>query len=218
MSLLMYAVTEAPAREIRGTGLRGARLGGVEERGLVAIVSEGDGSSIEASEEALWEYEQALERLMARHVILPARFASILADETETRAMIGRRYGELIAALDRVRGAVELGISVGWRDGAETSAEPPGSGTEYLLGRLALQRRASAIARGLDPLAALARSSRLRVLPRGALPVTGSYLVDRSRANEFLRLVADLDAGLHEADVVCTGPWPPYSFVEGVPG
>jgi hypothetical protein len=214
MSLLMYAVSTAPAA-IAGIGLGGSRLEGIEHDGLLAIVSAGTSSPLEPTEENLWEYDQALERLMAPHVILPARFGTFLRDRAAVVEMLQDRRSELLRALERVRGAVEFGITTGWREAGEPIDSD--SGTAYLLGRLALHRRASEVARRLDPLAALSRSSRQRVLPRPSLPVTGSYLVEQTRSEEFIDLVAHIDQLLQEVDVVCTGPWPPYSFVEGVP-
>jgi len=212
MSLLLYAVTSSGER-VRGAGLGGAPLQTIKAPPLAAIVSDGPAES-EPQESILWEYDNVLERLMARHVILPARFGSLMDGHAEVRALLHRRRDELGRSLERVRGAVEFGLSTGWRDPDERPE--PSSGTEYMLGRLALHRRASEVARTLEPLGALARSSRQRVLPRPTLPVTASYLVEKDCSEEFIRTVAQLDGLLGDVNVICTGPWPPYSFVEAV--
>ena len=61
------------------------------------------------------------------------------------------------------------------------------------------------------------RSSRRALAPRPGLPVLDAYLVDRGRVSEFVALVAQLDHRLDDVELVCTGPWPPYSFAEGAP-
>lgn len=38
---------------------------------------------------------------------------------------------------------------------------------------------------------------------------------EREVRSRLLGHVRGLDAALHDADLVCTGPWPAYSFVEG---
>jgi hypothetical protein len=42
-----------------------------------------------------------------------------------------------------------------------------------------------------------------------------AYLVDRARLGEFTAVVEQLDRGMPEVELVCTGPWPAYSFAEG---
>lgn len=105
-----------------------------------------------------------------------------------------------------------------WRDGAGAvlSARPQ-SGASYLRDRLELRQSARRVASELDPLTAVARSSRRALVPRPDLPVLDAYLVDRGRVDEFLELVEQLDDCLEDVELVCTGPWPPYSFAEGAP-
>jgi hypothetical protein len=211
VSLLLYGVTDRPLQSSAGRGVSGARLRSVSAHGLVAVVSEPRADRMTPTAEALWEFEQAIERLMAGHALLPARFASVLEDEQSLLTMLEDKSAQLRGAIERIRGAVEFGISVGWQLEPATDAD---SGTAYLLERLALHRRASELARVLDPLAQLARCSRQRVLSRPGVPLTAAYLVAESDADAFISLVAELDGELDGADLVCTGPWPPYSFVE----
>jgi hypothetical protein len=64
-----------------------------------------------------------------------------------------------------------------------------------------------------DELAARARASRQRVLALPSVPVSAAFLVDRGSADAFVSAVTRLDAQLEDAELVCTGPWPAYSFV-----
>jgi hypothetical protein len=41
-----------------------------------------------------------------------------------------------------------------------------------------------------------------------------AYLVDRDAVGAFAARVAQLQAAQHGAQILCTGPWPPYSFSE----
>ena len=88
------------------------------------------------------------------------------------------------------------------------------SGASYLRDRLELRQSARRVASELDPLTALALSSRRALVPRPDLPVLDVYLVDRGRVDEFVALVQQLGDLLDEVDLVCSGPWPPYSFAE----
>jgi hypothetical protein len=218
MSVLVYAVAQAADPAPAGSGLDDQPLRLLSEGPLAAIVSDHEGPAPEPEIEVLYEYEQTVQRLMERGAILPARFGSVLPDEGAVRALLRRRRKDLLARLQRVRGAVEIALRAQWRDGADALPDArPESGTSYLRGRLELRQSARRVATELDPLAALARSTRRALIPQPDLPVLDAYLVDRGRVSEFVALVAQLDERLDEVELVCTGPWPPYSFAEGTP-
>src|SRR5581483_9437583 len=163
-------------------------------------------------------YEKTVRRLMEHGAVLPAQFGSVVEDETAVLELLRRRRRDLVARLQRVRGAVEIGLRASWRDGPRRPLEARSqSGTSYLRDRLELRQSARRVATELEPLGALARSSRRAIAPRPDLPVLDSYLVDSGRVSEFVALVEQLDDRLDEVELVCTGPWPPYSFAEGAP-
>ncbi|HJS94813.1 MAG TPA: GvpL/GvpF family gas vesicle protein [Solirubrobacteraceae bacterium] len=218
MSLLVYGIVEATSGEPRGVGLDGRSLHAVAEGPLAAVVSNHLGDRVEPTPDALSAYEQTVRRLMERGAVLPARFGSVLEDASAVLELLRRRRKDLVARLQRVRGAVEIGLRASWRDGPPTPLEARSqSGTSYLRDRLELRQSARRVATELEPLGALARSSRRAIVPRPDLPVLDSYLVDSGRVSEFVALVEQLDDRLDEVELVCTGPWPPYSFADGAP-
>jgi hypothetical protein len=211
---VVYAITDTHSPAIDERGLNGRPLRAVAQDDLAAVVSEHDATRVASSAANLWDYEQVMERLMADHTLLPMRFGTVLAGDSAVRAMLSERAEELRAGLERVRGAVELGIRAGWRDaaGPAESSGQAGEGTAYMLKRLALHRQACDLVDRLDPLAGLARDIRLRLVGQGDLPVLEAYLVNRDRVKEFTERVRDIDERHPEIELVCTGPWPPYSF------
>lgn len=218
MSLLVYGIVEASSSDPSGVGLDGQSLHTVTEGPLAAVVSDHFGDQVEPTPDALSAYEQTVRRLMERGAILPAQFGSVVEGETAVLELLRRRRKDLVARLQRVRGAVEIGLRASWRDGFRMPAEARSqSGTSYLRDRLELRQSARRVATELEPLGALARSSRRAIAPRPDLPVLDSYLVDSGRVSEFVALVEQLDDRLDEVELVCTGPWPPYSFAEGTP-
>jgi hypothetical protein len=62
-----------------------------------------------------------------------------------------------------------------------------------------------------EPLDFLARRS--VVLPGPEL-LRAAYLVDRDAVDRFVALVQRLEETHTDLHIVCTGPWPPYSFAE----
>lgn len=218
MSLLVYGIVEAGDVDPFGHGLDDLPLFAITEGPLRAIVSDHPGPAPEPTVAALDAYERTVRRLMDRGAILPAQFGSVLPDEDAVRALLRARRRDLLARLIQVRGAVEIGLRASWSDDARAALDPrPPSGSSYLRERLELRQSARRVASELDPLTALARGSRRALAPRPDLPVLDAYLVDRGRVREFVALVEQLDDRLDDVELVCTGPWPPYSFAEGAP-
>lgn len=218
MSLLVYGIVEAGDVDPFGRGLDDRPLFGIGEGPLLGVVTDHQGRGPEPTASALEAYEWAVRRLMDRGAILPAQFGSILPDADAVRALLRSRRHDLLGRLGRVRGAVEIGLRASWRaaPSAVLDRRPP-SGASYLRDRLELRQSARRVASALDPLTTLARGSRRALAPRPDLPVLDAYLVDRSRVGEFVALVEQLDDHLDDVELVCTGPWPPYSFAEGAP-
>jgi len=44
--------------------------------------------------------------------------------------------------------------------------------------------------------------------------VTASFLVDSDRVDEVLNRAREYDALHPEAELACSGPWPPFNFAE----
>jgi hypothetical protein len=123
----------------------------------------------------------------------------------------------LLEALDRVRGRVELAVRA-LQPAARAAAAPPPAGTsgsEYLHARLAGGRALAALH---APLAALAVAARCWPERARSGLLRFSYLVDEPAVAQFRSTVESLQHEHPEAALLCTGPWPAYSFVEGVSG
>jgi len=176
----VYAVIE------NGAGEPAPPLYAVRRGRVAAVVA--DRGVPEATPDALIAHEEVVEALMDPGPVLPMRFGSTTAD---VAGLLAEREDELAGALERVRGAVELGVRE-----AGGCAPPPATGTDYLMGRTRLARMHEA----------LAPHARAAVRARRS-PHVGAYLVHRDAVDAFRARVAGLDAAL-----VCTGPWPPYSF------
>ncbi|MFL5901812.1 MAG: GvpL/GvpF family gas vesicle protein [Solirubrobacterales bacterium] len=221
--LHVYAIADS-AQRTEAVGLAGEELRTVGE-GPFAVASEHDRLSSLLSEDDLWTHERVVEELMDRATVLPMRFDGAVADEAALRRILDERREEFQSLLAGVRGAVELGVRAHFDDLAEEGdaghgedfggSDPgsPGPGTVYLLERAQDQRRAADFAaRVHEPLAALSRQSRQGAAGLKPGLFKAAYLVDRVRVDAFRARIDVLDAELGSGRIVCTGPWPPYSF------
>lgn len=218
MTLLVYAVTRSePTADVASQGLDGRPLRTVTAPGgLAAIVSDSSAPPM-ATEEALLCYEGAVEAVMNQRAVLPVRFGTTVPDEATIAEFLGQRHDQLASALQRVEGAVEIGVRANWPpDDAASRPDGTGRGTAYLRRRLEQRRRAQRLAEAIDEaLSPLARDRACRVLPRPQTPMWGAYLVDRDRVDAFTSACDRLHDAHEDAEIVWTGPWPPYSFAGG---
>jgi hypothetical protein len=216
MSLLVYGVVGADQTAVVGTGIDEQPLRGVRDGRLMAIVTDHDAPGPDPDAATLDAYERTVQTLMESRAILPAPFGRVLDDDEDVRGMLRRRRRDLLARLDRVHGAVELGLSARWLAASDAARDPRmETGVAYLRDRLETRQSARRLASELDPLTALARSIRRALSTRRDLPVLDAYLVDSGRVSEFVALVAELGDRLDGVELVCTGPCPPYSFADG---
>ena len=157
--------------------------------------------------------ETLIDSLMQDRDLLPVRFGADLPDEHAAEQVLFDRQDELRAALDRVRGAVELSVRVQPAESGAEASESWASGREYLRARLARSQIAERIH---ERLAGRARAAKPR---RGPELMRGAYLVDRANVSEFLAELRRLQELHPELALLCTGPWAPYSFTadEGSP-
>jgi hypothetical protein len=222
--IYLYAVGDVQDGPADVSGLDDEPLLTVNGEGVTAFASRLADLELEANESALWKHEEVVEALMEQGTVLPFRFGSTLPNIPAVRAMLVERGAELSAGLERVRGAVELGIRVlgepavdqaprqtSTMAGVATSASP-GPGATYLLQRLGRRQEVDRLVERVhEPLAALARESQRRQLRTSPLLLSGAYLVDRDSVEAFRKRVEELDEE-NTASILCTGPWPPYGF------
>jgi hypothetical protein len=155
---------------------------------------------------------------MAERAVLPMRFGTRPPSVDGVQEALAERRDVLLEALDRVRGRVELAMRA-TRPAARAAAALPrpaaASGTEYLRARLADERTLAALH---EPLAAIAVAARRWPERAPGELLRTSYLVDRPAVPHFRSAVDGLQRAHPEAALLCTGPWPAYSFVEGGSG
>jgi Gas vesicle synthesis protein GvpL/GvpF len=180
-------------------------------RGGLSIVWKEARAVEEPTADDLWRHGEQLEQLMEDRDVLPVRYGTVVRDEDAAARVLDQRRGELAAGLERVRGAVELALRVRRTDSG--AGEPKDAheltGREYLGARAGGVRAAMGVH---ESLTAVAREC--IVQPSGDL-LRVAYLVDRDDVEAFVALVRRLQDEHEDLALVCTGPWPPFSFAEG---
>jgi hypothetical protein len=207
----LYAITDHPGPPMPTF----APLRAVASGDLAAVCA--PATEGEISRDLLWRHEEVVEALMHDRDVLPVRFGTVLQDEAAAARVLDDRHGELARALSVIRGSVELSVRV-----LATSEKPapPASrqssnGAEYLRAIARTVAEQERVARAInDPLVAFSRN---HVKRRTGLPgelLRAAYLVRQEAVTDFAGLVAELQEENPTLQLLCTGPWPPYSFAE----
>jgi hypothetical protein len=178
-------------------------------------------------EQAVASHDDVLSNIAAATPVVPLRFGAVFRDEAGVREMLHEREGELRDALERLRGHVELGVKVFLLDAEPGEEAKPASGREYLLQKQRARDAASVVqTEALDKVRAL--HEHLASLADGAranppqppelsgrrepMLLNAAYLVRTDEQPEFT--AAAEDHADERLEVVVTGPWPAYNFVE----
>ena len=213
MSVLVYAIAQRGDSAVGGHGFQHQPLRGIRSDALMAIVSDHEGAALRPEVETLWDYERIVERIAQAHAIVPVRFGSVMDDDEAVVEMLRSRREHLLRVLEYTRGAVELAVRATWEQAPEPEHQ---TGTGYMRARLQLRSRAREVAGDLMPLGKLSRTSRCELPAGPEQPMRCAYLVDRELVEDFTTSLRRLDQQLRDLELVCTGPWPPYSFAEAV--
>jgi hypothetical protein len=210
--IYLYAILDEPVHLPPLPGLEDATVETREADGLTVAVSEHQAQP-DLSNDAVLRHAQVVEALSeAGAAILPARLGVAFADEASLHDAVAGRQAELSAALDRVRGCAEIGLRV---LSPEAREQPEGGvgGGEYMRARLRQATHRERLAEALhDALRSHARDSTQRAHAGGRLLLDAAYLVPHAGVDAFAREVRKLEQSHPELALVCTGPWPPYSF------
>jgi hypothetical protein len=210
--IYLYAITEPSAGSPPCRGLEDAELRLTQSARVAGIYSEHHGLEPRPRPDALWRHEHVVEAAMKSGPALPVRFGTTFDDEDALRRELERHAERLRGQLEGLRGCVELAVRVGVSDGDEPAAR---DGRSYLQTKLTRRRKQQEIVRDtLAPLAEFAVQARSEEGRSEREMVCASYLVPSDGVEGFaeqVRAVADRNPELW---LSCTGPWPPYSFVE----
>lgn len=218
--IYVYALMEPPSQLPELTGLGEAPVERLDVAGLAVAASRHAGEPPKLSDEGVLRHAHVVEELTGSGaVVLPARFGLVFGDGEALERAVQANAEQLRTAIARVRGCVELGLRVLLPEQAGGRAAVAQGGGEYLRARLRETTERDRLARELhDALAGLARDSTHSAPVSGQLLLSAAYLVADDDVETFRRAVRTLEDSHPELAIVCTGPWPAYSFAASTVG
>lgn len=125
--LYIYGLLEAASHSALPPGTLPAGIGGAPVRpyalgGLVALVSDCPGLSVQRARRNILAHTNVLEAAHAHADVLPLRFGTVAPHEGAARACMAANRGDFLEALRGLAGRVELGLRAVWRDGGLIAA------------------------------------------------------------------------------------------------
>lgn len=178
-------------------------------------------------------HEKVVEHFAGRGPVVPMKLFTLFAGDERAVAELNGRRAALAGILARLAGSSEWGLRVAFQESRARRSPrvDPGdggeSGTGFLLRKKRQQEAQRDLVRGAQAraerafqlLAGHAREARRRPpaeVPGSQLLLDAVFLVPAEQAEAFERTVREcaLELGERACEVILTGPWPPYNFVE----
>lgn len=201
------------------TGLDGAPVTATEAAGFVAWVSALP-EAPDPSLDSIRVHNSVVEAAAETATPLPLRFGQWFGTEAALEASLEDRRTELVAGLERVRGAQEFGVRV--LDPDRVAERPDRTSGRAYLESLARREQDSDAAgrRGLELARAMRewlgpriREQRARPLGSAGGLVAIAHLVDRHDTRSYDVRIREFPARYSALRFLFSGPWPPYGFV-----
>ena len=160
--------------------------------------------------------------------VVPMKLFTMFSSRERAVADLSAQWPGIASVLARIRGCNEWGIRVVRQPAPSRGAvRNASSGTAFLAAkkrerddaRAGLVKAAAAAENAFESLAKLAREARRRAAPETASTpplVDAAFLVSTTRRARFRTTARRLAKSCREAgaDLILTGPWPAYNFVE----
>jgi BMFP domain-containing protein YqiC len=214
---------------VAGVGGAAPRL--IYQEAMAAVVSEFEGETVSVTRENVLAHERVVSRVLAQTTPLPFRFGT-LASAERIQSYVTSQMSSLKAALEHVRGTVEMSVKIIW-DAVENRREAlageagksrdgvvNGAGTKFMMakrreivGDERLQMRADELSAWLaGALREVVRESSVELRPAESLVLSASHLVAREKVENYRVTLEKARRERQDLHFLTSGPWPPYSF------
>lgn len=235
MRYLVYCIFKSPEQPIAEMplGVAGHPVSLVVKNGLCAAVSRIADSDLVPSVSGLLAYERAVESLQRGRTVVPMRYGCLFEEEAQLSQFIGEGCRTYETLLKELEGCVEMGIRVLLEDAEDKAPLAPSSagnsslpistmsGAAYLAAqrvRYGARDQVSAeqqriVAKICSPLSGcFVRSKQEFSQVSGRRLLSLYFLVPGSAVESFREVFRSIRLK-ESAQLLLSGPWPPYNFV-----
>lgn len=235
----LYAIIDSEVDEHRYDflGMDGRPVHALGDGRVAAVVSEMASQKLRPERRRLAAHHDVLKQLMPLHAVLPMVFGLIADSPAAVRRLLSQNRDAFLAALDGVRGRVEMGLRVTWdvpnifefllelhpdlrtlRDHLFRGARQPSYDEKIELGRHFEQMLSQERERHAELITQLLAHHCAEIVvnkPRDERDIANlACLVDHQRLRQFEDGVIELAKRYdHHYAFAVNGPWPAHNFV-----
>jgi hypothetical protein len=221
-------------------GMSGAGLYAVSLDEISAIVSDIKRTDLIADRSNAIEYAGVVETLAQQFTLIPMRFGSVMKSTGTITKMLESNYKEIRQNLQKVENKVEFGLKVfcdseklmtELRAKSETCTKIPAKSTsgiknsvykdwvnkklkEHRLEELLLTYIDSVIVEITEDLARLKAVNKFKKMVTATNIIDAVFLLEKDKKTGLINAIKDLQNRYADLQLILTGPWPPYNFVD----
>jgi hypothetical protein len=221
-------------------GISGGNFKLVQCEDILAVTCSVERKDMVADRSNTLDYAGVIDELSKSCTLLPVRFGSVMESEDEILKMLERNYRGIQDNLLRVEGRVEFGLKVFCdpeklksrpeifgKDNIKIFDKTPGSQNnsvyldyvnkkliEYRIEEALLSFVNSVIKEITGCCKSAGANGKFRKMVSPNNIIDGLFLIDRSKTNELITVVKELQVKYPDLNLMLTGPWPPYNFVD----
>ena len=113
--LYLYGIIDAQdGLDVSMPGIEGGDIETIEADGIAAVVTRVARPKIRPQRANLAVHHKLLHELVQRQAVIPCAFGMVAASEEQLQEVLRANRDELLRQLDRLRGKVEMSLSVYW--------------------------------------------------------------------------------------------------------
>jgi hypothetical protein len=235
-SKYIYGIIEEPQpTKFEFCGLEDAPVYTINYQSLASVVSDIGLDDIDPTRKNVLAHTVVQDELLKKYTLLPMGFGTVTASEDNVLRLLEKNYEDLVKELNRLAGKIEAELKIFWDEKALTSenqellyklkAKIESASSPAEAQRLAIEAGTAVerIIRGwksayadrvYSTLKEMATDARLNASAGVKNLLNASFLIERSKENEFVEQVRRLDAAYEgKLNFKYVGPLSPYSFV-----
>ena len=218
-------------------GMSGASLEEVCLDDITVVTSDVNKADIVVSKSTALDFARVIETLSQQYTLLPMRFGSVMESAGAIKKMVERNRAEIVQNLRNVEGRYEFGLKI-FCDSEKLMAElkekagntitlhapEPNVSVfrDYVNRKLSEHRLEEMLVHYVDAIIAeitgtltgLNAVQKIKKMVSPAMIIDAVFLIEASLKDELVSSIAGLQEKYPSLNLMMTGPWPPYNFVD----
>lgn len=219
-------------------GISDSTLYALSFNDISVAVSDFTSSKFTINKEVAIDFARVIEELSQSVTLLPIRFGTFLQTDEFINQLLINHYDSFIKNIKQVDNKYEFGLKVFWdyekcseqirvkleSEEVKTSDYFASSTihTNYLFDKIKKHRLEAALLKYVEQLIEEISRHLVQINPHckfkkmvtNSIILDAVFLVEKSKKDEFIQTIEVIKQQQADLNLLLTGPWPPYSFVD----